>query len=168
MQIRKHLAKALAAILIAAALAVNAAPAQAANTPESVDVVFSVTDAESPEGFIFDNPNCPPDIDCKPQRVQAFITFVVSTNVSISGQTLTVKFATANNTAVAPGDYCATSGTVSFPPGIFSKAVKVCVNFNPAVEPAETFFLKLSNPSVPADTSDVGIATIVDGLELVN
>lgn len=160
-----------AALVTAAALAANAVPAQAGSgpvAPESVDIVFTVSDGEAPEGFLFYDPTCPPDIICKPRRVQAFVTFIITTNVSLNGQTLKVDFNTFNGSALAPGDYCQTSGTAEFPPGTFTRAVKVCVNFNTAIEPTENFFLRLSNPNVVADVSDIGEGKIYDGLEVIS
>ena len=72
--------------------------------------------------------------------------------------TSTVNYATANGTAVAPGDYTANSGALTFTGGQTVKTVGVVVNGDTAVEPNQTFFLNLSAPSnaVLIDTSGPG------------
>jgi Calx-beta domain len=73
---------------------------------------------------------------------------------SASSSTVTVGYATADGTATAGSDYVAQSGTLTFAAGQTSKAVTITVNGDTTVEPDETFFLNLSNPSG---------ATIADG-----
>jgi hypothetical protein len=68
---------------------------------------------------------------------------------------VTIDFATANGTALAPSDYAATSGTVTFAPGETAKAVTVQVNGDRHREANETFSVNLSHAT--------GNATIVDG-----
>ena len=51
-------------------------------------------------------------------------TFTVSLSAA-SGQTVTVNYATADGTAVPPGDYTARSGTLTFPPGRPSQSITV-------------------------------------------
>ncbi len=53
--------------------------------------------------------------------------FTVSLDAA-SANPITVDFATANNTAVAPGDYTAATGTVTFAPGDTSETVTVQTN----------------------------------------
>ena len=68
-----------------------------------------------------------------------------------SASTVTVQFATQDGTAsTGNGDYVATSGTLTFLPGVTSQQVTVNVNGDSAVEPDETFFVNLSNPSANA------------------
>src|SRR5205085_752285 len=45
-----------------------------------------------------------------------------------SGQLVTVDWATANTSAIAPGDYVAGSGSLSFPAGTTARTVSVTVN----------------------------------------
>jgi GH18 family chitinase len=61
--------------------------------------------------------------------------------------TVTVAYATANGTAVAPVDYFATNGVLTFAPGQASLPVAVRVVGDTNVEPDETFYLSLSNPT---------------------
>jgi hypothetical protein len=167
---RRFRRAALASAAVAAvASAVTAGPAAASTQPQVVpDLVFSVGDGESPEGYLFRDPNCPPDISCKGQRVAGEVTFKVTTNVSLAGQPITVRYATVDGTARQPGDYRAETGALTFQPGDFAEYVTVTLNINPGgAEPTEQFFLQLSDPSIPGDTSDRGVGTIIDGIEVV-
>jgi hypothetical protein len=78
-------------------------------------------------------------------------------------QTVTVSYATANGTALAGADYVATSGTLTFAPGETEKTVSVTLVRDSVTEPAETFYLNLSNPSANLATPDTqAAARIVD------
>ncbi|MHC1768281.1 MAG: Calx-beta domain-containing protein [Verrucomicrobiia bacterium] len=68
------------------------------------------------------------------------------TLAGLSAQTVTVRFNTADGTATTPSDYVASSGTLTFPPGLASATVRVKVNGDEAVEPDETFQVVLSQP----------------------
>ena len=72
-------------------------------------------------------------------------TFTVTLSAP-SSQTVTVGFATADGTAVAPGDYAATSGTLSFVPGATTQSLNVAINGDSLVEADETFFVTLNSP----------------------
>lgn len=128
-------------------------------------LVFAVSDAESPEAFVVENPNCPPDIVCRPFHAPGKLRFTVSTNLSFADRTVTVKFRTVDGTALSPGDYRNTIGTLSFPPGVFSRPVDVTVTSIGGVESAETMALELFDPSFSADVSDRGVGTILDGVQ---
>src|SRR5439155_1405462 len=80
-----------------------------------------------------------------------------------SSQTITVDFATADDTAtVADNDYVAASGTVTFVPGVTSQPVTVTVNGDTKFEPNETFFVNLSNPVNATISDNQGAGTIVN------
>jgi hypothetical protein len=66
---------------------------------------------------------------------------------------VSVNYATANGTAVAPGDYTTTSGTLTFTPGATSRTITVPVIGDNLDEPNETFVVNLSAP-VNATTPD--------------
>jgi uncharacterized repeat protein (TIGR01451 family) len=87
-----------------------------------------------------------------------------------SAQTVMVNYTTANNTAVAPGDYQTTSGTLTFTPGQTTQTIDVLVNGDTTNEAiCETFFVNLTTP-VNAGISDpqgVGSITDNDGTKLV-
>lgn len=92
-------------------------------------------------------------------------TSVATFNVTLSpasGQTVTVDFATANDTATTAGnDYQSASGQLTFNPGDTSKPVSVTVKGDTLVEPDETFFVNLSNASPGITIGDPqGLGTI--------
>ena len=64
-----------------------------------------------------------------------------------SGRNVTVNYATANSTAVQPGDYTTTSGTLTFTPGQVTKTVSVPVVGDVLDEIDEAFFVNLSVPT---------------------
>jgi peptide/nickel transport system substrate-binding protein len=76
---------------------------------------------------------------------------------------VTVNYATADGTAQGGADYTATSGTLSFAAHERSKVVNVLVNADSVNEPAETFFLNLSNESSGTLVDRQGVSTIADG-----
>ena len=75
-----------------------------------------------------------------------------------SAATVTVDFATADGTAAAPGDYTATTGTLTFAPGQTAKQISVPVKGDTAIEGNETFAVNLTNPTA-ATISGSGFAT---------
>jgi hypothetical protein len=111
---------------------------------------ISVTDASVLEGT------------AGPANSLAFTVVLSATSTS----TITVDYATAHGTATAGSDYTATSGTLTFPPGVAAKVVTVPVTPDSTVEPDETLFLNLSNPTNATIFDAQGIGTIQadDGL----
>ena len=86
-------------------------------------------------------------------------------NVSLSQAsllTVTVNAATANGTAIAPGDYTAVSVPVTFAPGEILKTVSVPITADAVAEPTETFVVNLSAPVNVAISDGVGVGTIVE------
>jgi hypothetical protein len=67
---------------------------------------------------------------------------------------VTVTYATANGTAIAPGDYVAKSGTLTFPTGTSAATINVTVIGDKVKEANETFYVKISNPSANAYLGD--------------
>jgi hypothetical protein len=75
------------------------------------------------------------------------VTFTVTLAPTV-GSATTVNYATANGTAVAPGDYAAASGTLSFPANTATRPVAITVNGDGVREGAgQTFTLNLSSPT---------------------
>jgi aryl-phospho-beta-D-glucosidase BglC (GH1 family) len=79
---------------------------------------------------------------------------------SPSAQPVTVHFATADGTARAGTDYTATSGTLTFPPGVTQLTVLVPILGGPAVVPDTTFDLILSGAQGALLVGSTGIGTI--------
>ncbi len=80
---------------------------------------------------------------------------------------ITVKYATANNTAIAGQDYAATSGTLTFNPGELTKTIAVAVNSDSLAEADETFFVNLSYPNDAGISDSKGLGTIKNTTALV-
>ena len=72
------------------------------------------------------------------------IDFLVTLNRAASGS-VTVDYATVDETATAGTDYTTTSGTLTFAPGETEKTVQVETLADTASESRELFRLKLSN-----------------------
>lgn len=88
-------------------------------------------------------------------------TFTVQLSAA-SGQTVSVEYATANGSAVQGSDYAATSGTLTFAPGILSQTAVVPVNPDAVDENDETFQVALSNPVAATLATASATATIID------
>ena len=130
-------AAAVALVLVASSFSLLAAgplagPAAAARKPGVS--IGNVTVAERDKG-----------------RTKAVFTLTLSAR---SSTPVTVKFKTANGSAVAPKDFSAKHGKVTFPANRVTKRIRVNVKGDKVVEGTETFTVKLSQP--------VG-ATIKDG-----
>ena len=88
--------------------------------------------------------------------------FTVSLS-NASSQTITVNFATENNTAIAGTHYVQTNGTLTFIPGTTSQPVNVQVNGDQLNEVASlTFNVNLSSATNASITDNRGVGTIVD------
>jgi hypothetical protein len=79
-----------------------------------------------------------------------------------SGRQVTVNFASANGTAVAPSDYGARSGSLSFAPGEVTKQVVIVVNGDTIDEPTESYSVALSSATNATISDPTGVGTIVD------
>jgi hypothetical protein len=86
--------------------------------------------------------------------------FTVSLS-NASYQTVTVDYATANHTAMAPDDYTAVpTTTLTFLPGETSRLVSVSINGDTSFEANETFFVNLSNETNATSSDSQGTGTI--------
>ena len=75
-------------------------------------------------------------------------SFVFTVELDIvSTQTVTIDYSTADGTATSAGDYTATSGTLTFNPGVTSLTVPVASTGDAVNECEETFDLDLTNPT---------------------
>ncbi|MFZ1392745.1 MAG: ExeM/NucH family extracellular endonuclease, partial [Dokdonella sp.] len=90
-------------------------------------------------------------------------TFTVSLSAPAPAGGVTFDIATANGTAVAPGDYTANSLTgQTIPAGSSTYSFSVLVNGDATPEPGETFFVNISNVTNAITTDGQGLGTIVN------
>ena len=90
-----------------------------------------------------------PGLSVADARVQEAAGAALSFRVTLDAaqqQTVSVRYATANGTAVAGADYVAASGAVRFAPGQTSKTVRVLVLEDAHDDSGETLTLTLSAP----------------------
>src|SRR6185295_15852403 len=85
--------------------------------------------------------------------------------VSTACGPVTVNYATRNNSAAAPGDYTATSGTLTFNTGETTKTFIVSVNADSVTEGTESFIVDLSSPfsATISDGFALGTITVPQG-----
>jgi uncharacterized repeat protein (TIGR01451 family) len=128
------------------------ATATATNTPTPTDTAtptplpsLSITDVTVTEG------------DAGP--TDAVFTVTLS---AASGQTVTVNYATADNTASAPADYTTASGSLTFTPGVTTQTITVTVQGDTLDEPSETFFVDLSGEVNATLSDNQGLGAITD------
>nr|WP_322714928.1 Calx-beta domain-containing protein [Nostoc sp. ChiSLP03a]MDZ8216167.1 Calx-beta domain-containing protein [Nostoc sp. ChiSLP03a] len=91
----------------------------------------------------------------------ATITYTVSLDTA-SAKPISVKYTTADGTAIAGTDYIATNGTITFAPGETTKTISVQVLGDTIDEFDETFFLNLSDATNATIADNQGVGTIVD------
>jgi hypothetical protein len=112
-------------------LQVNTASATGTIVNDDPVPSLAVEDVQNPEGNVGLTP----------------FVFPVTLN-AVSGQTVTVAYATADGTATtAKNDYQATSGVLTFAPGTIAQNVTVQVVGNTILEPDETFLVNFSSPT---------------------
>jgi hypothetical protein len=91
----------------------------------------------------------------------ANMTFTITLS-AISGKPVTVNYATAGGSALAPSDYTETSGSLSFAPGTATKTIDVPIVGNKIDTANKTFVLNLSSPSNATLGTAQAIGTIID------
>ena len=79
-----------------------------------------------------------------------------------SSNTITVDFGTQNSTAQSGSDFVATSGTLTFVPGVTSQSIVVPIVGDALVEGTEAFRVVLSNPVNAALSQATSTVTILD------
>ena len=88
-------------------------------------------------------------------------TFTVTLS-AVSGQAITVNYATADISAIQPSDYTTSIGTITFAPGETSKTITVSVKGDALDEVSETFNVTLASPTNSTIADGTGIGTITD------
>ncbi|HZF04437.1 MAG TPA: Ig-like domain-containing protein [Patescibacteria group bacterium] len=73
---------------------------------------------------------------------------------------VTVNFVTSNSSAVAPGDYATTSGTLIFVPGTTTRTIPVAVIGDEWLEGNENFFISLTNGTHATIGDSTALGTI--------
>lgn len=133
-------------------------PAGATTGP--VQVVSPSGVATSPSAFAV---TTPPVLNVNSVTVteSGMASFSVTLSAS-SSQAVSVSYATSPGTATAGSDYTATSGSLTFDPGVTSRTVTVATLDDALDEADETFTLVLSAPSNAALGTSTGTATIAD------
>jgi LPXTG-site transpeptidase (sortase) family protein len=114
-------------------------------------------------GTILDNDPVPSIIinDVTVLESDGVATFTVALS-NPSSSTITVDYATSDNTAIAGLDYVSTSNVLTFTPGETSKTVDVTILSDVIFELSETFFVNLSNPTNSTIADAQGVGTILD------
>ncbi|MCI0632529.1 MAG: hypothetical protein L0206_01205, partial [Actinobacteria bacterium] len=79
-----------------------------------------------------------------------------------SGQTVSVSYATKDETATAPGDFADRSGTLTFAPGEVEQTVTVPIVGDRNAEDDETFAVILTSPENATLADDTGAVTVLD------
>ncbi|WP_293222602.1 Calx-beta domain-containing protein, partial [Mycolicibacterium sp.] len=97
----------------------------------------------------------------EPASGTAQAAFTVSLSKA-STTPVTIGYATTNGTATAGTDYTATTGTLTFAPGVTSQQINVPILADTAVESSETFTVTLSNPSGATITGATATGTITN------
>lgn len=88
-------------------------------------------------------------------------TFTVSLS-NASSQTITVNYATADNTATAGNDYINASGTLTFTPGQTSQTLNVGIKGDVFNEDTVSFNVNLTAPTNATISDGQGVGTILD------
>lgn len=100
------------------------------------------------------------------------LSFTVTQSQPVA-QTTAVGFMTMNETAVAPSDFTAAFGAITFPGGTTTRTIAVLVNGDPTNELDEEMHVHLTAPVNATLGNDHGVGTIVDddegpGQELIH
>jgi len=78
-------------------------------------------------------------------EADGILPFVVTLSTTWD-EAVTVEYATADGSAIAPDDYLSTVGVLMIPPGALTATVDVALVADQVDEPDESFYLLLTNP----------------------
>jgi hypothetical protein len=91
--------------------------------------------------------------------------FIFTVTLSaVSSVPITVDYATADGTAVAPTDYASLQGTLTFTPGQTSQNIVIEVAASSQSGPTKTFTVNLSNPTIADLQTAQGTGSILNGV----
>lgn len=85
-----------------------------------------------------------------------------------SSETITVEYATEDGSAIAPSDYQAKQGMLTFAPGETEKVIAVAIVDDAEAEQSETFQVNLRNPVGATLDMAQGVATVLDNDPIVS
>lgn len=86
---------------------------------------------------------------------------VILNRLGGSEGTVTVQFATQNGTATAPSDFAATSGTLTFGPGVTTQTIVIPIVADAVTEPQEAFTVVLSNSTGGAAIGNPEVTVVI-------
>ncbi|GIE77808.1 hypothetical protein Aph02nite_37580 [Actinoplanes philippinensis] len=86
---------------------------------------------------------------------------IAGNTANATEKTISVDYATADDTATQPGDYTAALGTLTFTPGQTSKTVSLGITNDSAFEASEQFKVNLSNSIGGAAISNAETAVVI-------
>ena len=89
------------------------------------------------------------------------LTFTVTLSAA-SDETVTVVYATADDTGISPSDYTDASDTLTFAAGVTTQTITVATTEDTTVESSETITVLLSNATNATISDDTGTGTIED------
>ena len=89
------------------------------------------------------------------------LTFTVTLSAE-SDETVTVVYATADDTGISPSDYTNASDTLTFAAGVTTQTITVATTEDTTVESSETITVLLSNATNATISDDTGTGTIID------
>ena len=114
-------------------------------------------------GTIYDDDGPPALVvfDVVASEADGTMSFDVSLTSSDS-DTVTVDYATGDQTAFADSDYTASAGVVTFSPGDVLETVAVPLLQDVTAEEEQTFTFALSNPSAATIAGGLAVGTIID------
>mgnify|MGYP003694777325 CR=1 FL=1 len=124
-----------------------------AANPAAASVTTTITDNDATPSLVIN--------DVSVNEAAGTATFTVTLSAA-SGQTVTVNYATGGGTATAGSDYTATSGTLTFTPGVVTQTITVPITNDTATESSETFNVTLSGAVNASITDNTGVGTIID------
>ncbi|MCA8938839.1 MAG: VCBS repeat-containing protein, partial [Planctomycetes bacterium] len=82
---------------------------------------------------------------------------------SASGRSVMVDYASSDSSAIAPADYDAANGTLTFNAGVTEQDIVLTINDDALIEGSESFFVTLTNPvNATLGSNIVSTLTILD------
>ncbi|MEV6630917.1 Calx-beta domain-containing protein, partial [Actinoplanes sp. NPDC051470] len=133
-----------------------------AGTPAPSWLTITDDPDDLPPTVGIDSPAQPAGENAGPALVPVTLDFTDSEDADSTQKTVTVKYATANGTAHAPGDYTAavTNASVSFPAGTTAKNISVPIINDLIFERTEDFTVTITEPGPTGVALGADVATV--------